>query len=179
MDKRFFLSAACVCLFTLPACSSLRNAMGAGKNPPDEFRVLTKAPLVIPPEYNLRPPKPGAPRPQEMSSSEKARQALFEQGKRGSDAEEFLGAQAGARGTNPDIRNVLDAEAGIETKSEDLSRRLLSQTPGEVKDTAQVERLKREQAAQKTMENSGVQIDPSAQQEEKTNKDKSGKLPGL
>ena len=48
----------------MAACSAL-----GGKNPPDEFAITTKAPLVVPPDYALRPPKPGESRPQELSSS--------------------------------------------------------------------------------------------------------------
>ena len=45
---------------TLTGCTAFRTAIGATKNPPDEFTVVTKAPLVIPPDFNLRPPQPGA-----------------------------------------------------------------------------------------------------------------------
>jgi hypothetical protein len=46
--------------FVLVGCDSIREAAGVTKEPPDEFAVVTKAPLVMPPDYNLRPPKPGA-----------------------------------------------------------------------------------------------------------------------
>ena len=53
---------------SLAACGgeSLSDTLGYGKSAPDEFAIVTKAPLVIPPDYSLRPPQPGAPRPQEM-----------------------------------------------------------------------------------------------------------------
>ena len=44
----------------LIGCQSIREAAGVTKSPPDEFAVVTKAPLVIPPDFNLKPPKPGA-----------------------------------------------------------------------------------------------------------------------
>jgi len=43
---------------------------------PDEFAVESRAPLTIPPEFDLRPPQPGAPRPQEASSADKARKVI-------------------------------------------------------------------------------------------------------
>ena len=46
---------------------------------PDEFRVVTKAPLVVPPDYALRPPAPGEPRPQELQPESAARTALLGQ----------------------------------------------------------------------------------------------------
>ena len=50
---------------SVSACGGARQALGLTKVSPDEFRVVTKAPLVLPPDYALRPPEPGKPRPQE------------------------------------------------------------------------------------------------------------------
>jgi hypothetical protein len=44
---------------------------------PDEFAVQRQAPLVVPPDFNLTPPAPGAPRPTEGTASEQALDALF------------------------------------------------------------------------------------------------------
>lgn len=44
---------------------------------PDEFVVRREAPLVVPPDFALVPPKPGAPRPQDADSSTQALQAMF------------------------------------------------------------------------------------------------------
>jgi hypothetical protein len=44
---------------------------------PDEFAVQRQAPLVVPPDFNLTPPAPGAPRPTEGTASEQALEALF------------------------------------------------------------------------------------------------------
>ena len=44
---------------------------------PDEFAVARRAPLVVPPDFSLAPPSPGAPRPQEADSSTQALQAMF------------------------------------------------------------------------------------------------------
>ena len=30
-----------------------------GKRSPDEFAVVRRAPLILPPDYGLRPPRPG------------------------------------------------------------------------------------------------------------------------
>ena len=57
------LGAALAGSAILAGCSS--NGSGGGSNAPDEFRVVRKAPLTIPPDYNLRPPAPGEARPQE------------------------------------------------------------------------------------------------------------------
>lgn len=44
---------------------------------PDEFAVQRQAPLVIPPDFDIVPPAPGAPRPTEGTASEQALEALF------------------------------------------------------------------------------------------------------
>ena len=44
---------------------------------PDEFAVQRQAPLVVPPDFNLVPPAPGAPRPTEGTASEQALDVLF------------------------------------------------------------------------------------------------------
>jgi hypothetical protein len=81
---------------------------------PDEFRVVTKAPLVVPPEYALRPPAPGEPRPQELQPESAARAALAGQAASAqrSDGERLLVARSGADRSDPLIRYVVDDEFG-------------------------------------------------------------------
>ena len=45
----------------LGACGGVRDTLGLAKRSPDEFTVVRKAPLSMPPDFNLRPPTPGAP----------------------------------------------------------------------------------------------------------------------
>jgi hypothetical protein len=61
----------------LVGCNSIRDAAGITKDPPDEFAVVTKAPLVIPPDFNLRPPKPGAAPTNQVSPTASAEEALY------------------------------------------------------------------------------------------------------
>jgi hypothetical protein len=44
---------------------------------PDEFAVSRQAPLVVPPDFSLTPPNPGAPRPTDSDASSQAMDALF------------------------------------------------------------------------------------------------------
>jgi len=48
-----------------------------GRERPDEFAVQRQAPLVIPPDFALTPPAPGAPRPAEGTAAQQALDALF------------------------------------------------------------------------------------------------------
>src|SRR5439155_8890888 len=69
--------ALSLCATALAGCESLRSAAGLTKKSPDEFAVTTKAPLVIPPDFNLRPPTPGAPPSNTRDPSTNAEMALF------------------------------------------------------------------------------------------------------
>lgn len=65
----------------VPALALIVAGCGGGgvfsRGKPDEFAVGRAAPLVIPPDFSLTPPKPGAPRPQAVDSQGQALQALF------------------------------------------------------------------------------------------------------
>ncbi len=65
----------------LGGCSgdALSRTFGLTRDAPDEYTVTTRAPLSMPPDYNLRPPRPGAARPQEQSEREQAAEALVPQ----------------------------------------------------------------------------------------------------
>ncbi len=98
----------------LAGCNSTSKAFGLAKVEPDEFRVVTKAPLVLPPDYSLRPPAPGEPRPQELQPESAARQALEGQRQADvrSDGEKLFVARAGADRADPLVRYVVDDEFG-------------------------------------------------------------------
>src|ERR1700710_906169 len=68
-------------LTRLGGCSGdkLSRTFGLTRDAPDEYTVTTRAPLSMPPDYNLRPPRPGAPRPQEQSERQQAEEALVPQ----------------------------------------------------------------------------------------------------
>lgn len=110
---------SCASIGGLGGCEQSRAALGLNKTQPDEFAVVTRAPLVLPPEPTLRPPRPGAPRPQEYQPSEQAQVALFDDVKtRASDqggglspAEIALLHQAGTERADPNIRLLLRQES--------------------------------------------------------------------
>jgi hypothetical protein len=112
--NRVIVASALVAAAGLAGCVSTRNALGLTKVTPDEFRVVTKAPLVVPPDFALRPPAPGKPRPQELQPESAARTALLgaREGEARSDGEKLLVAKAGADKADPLIRYVVDDEFG-------------------------------------------------------------------
>lgn len=112
--NRAIVVAALVAGAGLAGCQSTQAALGMSKVTPDEFRIVTKAPLVVPPDYALRPPAPGEPRPQELQPESAARTALLgvREAQVRSDGEKLLVAKAGADKADPLIRYVVDDEFG-------------------------------------------------------------------
>lgn len=108
MNKRAIVSV--LVLATMASgCSGFRKAVGVDKNAPDEFAVSKQAPLVVPPDFALRPPRPGAPRPTEIDSQGQAIEALFgvtAQPAR-SAGEQALLERAGATKAEPEARTLL------------------------------------------------------------------------
>jgi hypothetical protein len=150
-------------------CSEAQKALGLSKNPPDEFQVVARAPLSLPPNYNLRPPEPGAPRPQEGTPRDQARNAVFgpsgTQGATGNalgdpggvapDAttgEQALLQSAGAVGIDPKIRQEVNQETSqqIAQSSEFVDRLIFwrkPQEPGTIIDPALEQQRLQENAA--------------------------------
>jgi hypothetical protein len=102
----------------LGACGETRKAIGWDKTSPDEFRVVSRAPLTLPPDFGLRPPAPGQARPQELQPQEAARAAVFgtqSPGRlaaaEGSPGEQTLVARMGGGNVDPNIREQIDRES--------------------------------------------------------------------
>lgn len=105
---------------SLAGCDSLRAAAGLTKQSPDEFAVVTKAPLIIPPDFNLHPPTPGAAPLNQQDPTGEAQSALFSNPDptvaaasiKGSfsPAERLLLAYAGAQRADPAIRAELQTD---------------------------------------------------------------------
>lgn len=127
-DRLPALAVLAAVALSASACGSLGRSLGTAKTTPDEFRVVTKAPLVIPPEYGLRPPAPGEPRPQELAPESAARNALLGQRQAiaRSQGERLLIAKAGVEAADPLIRFVVDDEFGdIAHKEKSFADRVL------------------------------------------------------
>jgi hypothetical protein len=104
-------------VFLLSACTDFKRAIGIEKTSPDEFAVEQRAPLTIPPDFDLRPPAPGAPRPQEVTPSQKARQVVDNAGP-GDPGHQAPGTLNGPSAPNPDQNtgNLPGADQGLSGK---------------------------------------------------------------
>jgi len=65
-------------LVTLSACDKAKEVLGLTRETPDEFQAVNHPPLEIPPEFTLRPPQPGATRPQETMQIKQLEKRLFQ-----------------------------------------------------------------------------------------------------
>ncbi len=118
-------------LISLAGCANgdLSRTIGLTRDAPDEFTVTTRAPLSMPPDFSLRPPTPGASRPQELSERQQAEAALAPQvalaGPQGtSPGQDALVSAAGPAAPN-DIRTKVDAEAQLDQPSRSFTDRLM------------------------------------------------------
>ena len=148
----------------LSGCEGVKDQLGLSKEAPDEFRVVARAPLSVPPEFSLRPPEPGAVRPQEGTAQEQAQTAIF--GREGAVASEReveiiqgrsageanLLLQAGAAEADPNIRETVNRETqAINEESESFINALIfwkeEPLPGEVVDpSAEADRIQENEA---------------------------------
>lgn len=69
---------ACASLFLLAACGDdVKQSLGLGKEAPDEFVVLSRPPLTLPPDFELRPPSSGSDKPAVPTTEAQARKTLL------------------------------------------------------------------------------------------------------
>lgn len=139
----------------LAGCGSAKEQLGLNRKSPDEFAVVKRAPLAMPPDYSLRPPRPGAPRPQEQATEDEARGVVFggarpEQKTSAGIGESVLLQKTGGAQADPAIREKVDREtAQMAPAAKPVAKRLFGigknePPPASVVDPkAEAERLKK------------------------------------
>lgn len=169
-----------ICVLALAAaplvgCQGVRQAFGLEKNLPDEFAVVSRAPLAVPPDFALRPPEPGARPTQEIAPETQARDAVFHAGgaqgalppaagDRSTGESGFL-REAGAGSIDPHIRQTIahDREVAPDDERSFADSLLFWRPPPPLKSdqpidpAKEAERIKEAQA-------SGKPVAPSEQQ---------------
>lgn len=107
------LLALALCL-ALPGCQDAKKELGIGRQSPDEFMVVKRAPLTLPPDYDLRPPSSDSAPPAALAANQAKSQLLGTTdapAEKGS-ADTALLAKMGAENASPDIRNTIDKDNG-------------------------------------------------------------------
>lgn len=133
LKKYSLIALACG---ALSACGGFNSPSGG----PDEFAVVTRAPLSLPPDFGLRPPRPGAERPNETSPRDDAQAKLLRNlGNRSRNAaqtpqnadgkftngEAALLKRAEALDVDPEIRYQVERESGRVTEEDSLVDKLV------------------------------------------------------
>lgn len=128
----------------ISGCADLRSIAGFDRRVPDEFAVVSRAPLTLPPSFDLPAPTPGAPRPQEGTATARAESVLFGGRRTGfyfdgqfaaagprSAGEVALLGQAGSSNVQANIRQLVNREADQQIEDADgfVDGLLFWQTP--------------------------------------------------
>ncbi len=142
---------------SISGCSKVHKELGFGRNSPDEFTVVKRAPLSLPPEYDLLPPDPD--RQTKATSNgrdltEQAQSIVF--GEDNTDltessfsSEATLLNNIGVTDANPDIRKTIDRETGYVVLDEEknISEKILfwkdNNEPSIINATEEQERIQK------------------------------------
>lgn len=125
----------------IPSCAALllsgcASLFGSGEQRPDEFAVARNAPLVIPPDYTLVPPKPGDPRPQAADAQAQALEALFGGVARPSAGEQTLLGAAGRDVATDGARSVAGDPGTTVVEKGTLTRDIIAAPEGNGRDAS-------------------------------------------
>jgi hypothetical protein len=126
--KKFSMMLLFAGALLVGGCEGAREAIGIGKQSPDEFAVVTRAPLSMPPDFGLRPPRPGVDRPQEAKITDSARELIVKSAdpnastrsvSTASLGESAILSKAGATNPDPNIRREINRESSILATEDD------------------------------------------------------------
>ncbi len=163
-------------LVALAGCSSVKKELGVDRNSPDEFMVVKRAPLTLPPDYSLRPPSDAnIAAPSDAVTT--AESAVMGDSKKTVTAKPAAGDKAflgslGADADNGDIRRKIDEDNGyISLENRSLADKLSDWKDGDssavVKDhapvstvdaAAEADRLKKNKAEGKPVNEGDVPV---------------------
>ena len=158
-NARTLVSILALCA-ALGACKNVKQELGVGRSSPDEFLVVKRAPLTLPPDYTLRAPEDGTLAPSSEVTAQ-TRATLLGTPNIGTtpmdSGENALLSKMGAEGADPTIRSTINRENGyLAIESQTLADKLLfwkdpTEDPekvpsSEVNAKKEAERLKQNQA---------------------------------
>ena len=125
LPRRFLsLCAGTGLAMSLAACNSettMTRSFGQGTNTADEQRITSRPPLSLPPEYTLRPERPGVVRPVAGPSGQPAPGVP---GRNSAGQSALLDAAGPAAA--PDIRTKVNEDAQMETAVQGFTDQLMT-----------------------------------------------------
>lgn len=130
---KYALGTLVLASLVLSGCGGFRRAVGLDRRAPDEFAVVKEAPLVIPPDFTLRPPRAGVPRPQELDAQGQALDVMFGPGSAAaarSLGEQVLLDAAQATKASSDIRSTVRDDGTIVVDKGVFLKEILSTQAG-------------------------------------------------
>jgi hypothetical protein len=128
--RKFLLAAGMLTgLAALSACGSGGGL--SGRDRPDEYAVSRQAPLVIPPDFALVPPAPGAAPAASADSSRQAMDAMFGGPAARSPAEAAALRSAGRENATPGIRSEVGDPSGTVVDKGATARDIIAAPEGD------------------------------------------------
>lgn len=119
---------------SLTACGGNDGQLGYAKSAPNEFNVVRRAPLIVPPEFNLLPPSEQSSRPAAPQGAELARLIVL--------------PNAPLQISNPAERSLVQKAAGGKVYGDGIREDLDNKKRGTVSENAEtVEQLVSDQSA--------------------------------
>ena len=120
-------------ILAVSASALLAGCGGGGglfnRDRPDEFAVQRQAPLVVPPDFSLTPPQPGAPRAADRNTQQQTLDALFGGQSPRSDIEKNTTSRAGP--VAPGIRSTVGDPATNTVAKGEITRDILAAPQGD------------------------------------------------
>lgn len=107
---------------------TVQQALGYEQRGPDEMAVIKRPPLIVPPDYNLRPPRPGGPDADSTAASDAARRTLIGPSSSSSGAEDGEADDARAILTGTTSENGAAAKGEANGAGSDGQNILVSRT---------------------------------------------------
>ena len=130
MRKTVTIVSAIALAASLSACGK----KGYDRARPDEFAVARQAPLVIPPDFALVPPQPGAARPQEGNPANQALDAMFGGSAARSPGEQAIMDQSGSTGADVGARSTAGSPSTTVIDKGTTTRDIVAAPVGDGKD---------------------------------------------
>jgi hypothetical protein len=77
MTFRYFILAGSALLLSACGSGTVKDTLGLSRSAPDEYRVVSRPPLSMPPQFSIRPPSSSDTSPNQMTASQRAQSIVL------------------------------------------------------------------------------------------------------